>query len=90
MRYSKQICRIEKKFRDLKLSNKSALITFITAGDPNLNYSKEVLLNLPKAGADIIEIGVPLVIQWRMVQLYKRVISELLKMELPWTRYCTS
>ena len=54
-------CRIEKTFRDLKSSNKAALITFITAGDPDLNNSKKILLNLPKAGADIIEIGVPFI-----------------------------
>ena len=59
MAYTKYICRIEKTFRDLKLSNQSALITFITAGDPNLNNFKKILFNLPKAGADIIEIGVP-------------------------------
>ena len=59
MVYKKKICRIEKKFSDLKVANQTALITFITAGDPNFNLSKEIILNLPKAGADIIEIGVP-------------------------------
>ena len=59
MAYSNYNCRIEKTFRELKSSNKPALITFITAGDPSFNYSKQVLLNLPKAGADLIEIGVP-------------------------------
>ena len=59
MSNNKYHCRIEKTFRDLKSSNKPALITFITAGDPDLNNSKKILLNLPKAGADIIEIGVP-------------------------------
>ncbi len=59
MTYNKYNCRIEKTFRDLKSSNQSALITFITAGDPNFNHSKEILFNLPNAGADLIEIGVP-------------------------------
>ena len=59
MTNNKYNCRIEKTFRDLKLSNQSALITFITAGDPDLINSRKILLNLPKAGADIIEIGVP-------------------------------
>ena len=59
MSNNKYHCRIEKTFRDLKSSNKPALITFITAGDPDLNNSRKILLNLPKAGADIIEIGVP-------------------------------
>ena len=59
MAYNKYNCRIEKTFRDLKSSNQSALITFITAGDPNFNHSKKILFNLPNAGADLIEIGVP-------------------------------
>ncbi|MDC3024000.1 tryptophan synthase subunit alpha [Alphaproteobacteria bacterium] len=59
MVYNKKVCRIEKKFGDLKVANRTALVTFITAGDPSFNLSKEILLNLPKAGADIIEIGVP-------------------------------
>lgn len=59
MAYTKYNCRIEKTFRDLKSSNQSALITFITAGDPNFNHSKKILFNLPNAGADLIEIGVP-------------------------------
>ena len=52
-------CRIEKTFRDLKDANKSALIAFVTAGDPNFNISKRILFELPNAGADLIEIGVP-------------------------------
>ena len=59
MAYTKYNCRIEKTFRDLKSSNQSALITFITAGDPNFDHSKKILFNLPNAGADLIEIGVP-------------------------------
>ena len=52
-------CRIEKTFKGLKAKKKSALITFITAGDPDFDTSKKILLGLPKAGADLIEIGVP-------------------------------
>ncbi len=59
MAHNKNNCRIEKTFRDLNLSNQSGLITFITAGDPNLNLTKDILFRLPKAGADIIEIGIP-------------------------------
>ncbi|MBF95875.1 MAG: tryptophan synthase subunit alpha [Pelagibacterales bacterium] len=51
--------RIEKKFGDLKKANRAALITFVTAGDPDINTSKKILLGLPEAGADLIEIGVP-------------------------------
>jgi tryptophan synthase alpha chain len=34
-------------------------VTFITAGDPDLETSKAILAGLPKAGADIIELGMP-------------------------------
>ncbi len=51
--------RIEKRFADLKAKNQKALITFITAGDPDLATSAKLLAGLPKAGADIIELSVP-------------------------------
>ncbi|MEM6811252.1 MAG: tryptophan synthase subunit alpha [Pseudomonadota bacterium] len=51
--------RITKRFQSLKGENKKALITFITAGDPNEEKSLSVLKSLPKAGADLIEIGMP-------------------------------
>ena len=55
----KDNCRIETTFNNLRDKNKPALITFITAGDPDFNTSKRILLDLPNAGADLIEIGVP-------------------------------
>jgi tryptophan synthase alpha chain len=51
--------RIEARFAALKAKGKKALITFITAGDPDLATSAKILVGLPKAGADIIEISVP-------------------------------
>lgn len=39
--------------------NGKAFIPFITAGDPNLDVTKEVILAMVKAGADLIEIGIP-------------------------------
>lgn len=51
--------RIEQRFADLKAKGKKALVTFITAGDPDLDTSAKILAGLPKAGADIIEISVP-------------------------------
>ncbi len=39
--------------------NKKAFIPFITAGDPNLSVTKELLAELEKAGSDLIEIGIP-------------------------------
>lgn len=51
--------RIEKKFQDLKAANRKAFIPYITAGDPDLATSTELILALDRAGADIIEVGVP-------------------------------
>lgn len=51
--------RIAKRFADLKAEGRAGLVTFITAGDPNLEISSAILKQLPDAGADIIELGMP-------------------------------
>jgi tryptophan synthase alpha chain len=51
--------RIDKRFKKLKAEGRAGLITFVTAGDPDLATSKKILLGLPKAGADLIELGMP-------------------------------
>ena len=51
--------KIEKKFIDLKKNNKLALMPFIMAGDPNIKKTSDILLELQKKGADIIELGIP-------------------------------
>ncbi|MDD5491243.1 MAG: tryptophan synthase subunit alpha [bacterium] len=51
--------RIDLKFKRLKAEGKSALITYICAGDPNLRTTGELVFELEKNGADIIELGVP-------------------------------
>ena len=51
--------RIEKKFSDLKKKGGKALIVYLTAGDPSLNVTAELIPALAAAGADILEIGVP-------------------------------
>ncbi|MGV8979571.1 tryptophan synthase subunit alpha [Clostridium sp.] len=51
--------RIVEKFNYLKEKSEKAFIPFITAGDPDLATTLELVLALEKAGADIIEIGVP-------------------------------
>jgi len=51
--------RIDTRFEALKVEGRPGLVTFIMAGDPNLEASQEVLNGLPNAGADLIEIGMP-------------------------------
>lgn len=49
--------RIGKKFEEL--GGKSAFIGYITAGDPSIEKTKDLVLALEKGGCDIIELGVP-------------------------------
>lgn len=49
--------RIAPCFKQLRAQNRAALVTFVTAGDPDYHHSLEILKGLPKAGADIIELG---------------------------------
>jgi tryptophan synthase alpha chain len=51
--------RIREKFRELKRSQRGGFIPFITAGDPDLATTERLLIELAKAEADIIELGVP-------------------------------
>lgn len=51
--------RISEKFSVLARNGEKALVAFITAGDPDLETTIELVLALEKAGADIIELGVP-------------------------------
>jgi tryptophan synthase alpha chain len=51
--------RISARFAALKVSGKTAFISYITAGDPDLATSAKIMAGLPKAGVDIIEISVP-------------------------------
>jgi tryptophan synthase alpha chain len=51
--------RIQETFASLKEKNRSAFISFITAGDPNLVISQEIFTKLPDFGVDIIELGMP-------------------------------
>ncbi len=51
--------RIDSKFADLKTQGRGALVTFITAGDPDFETCRQLLAALPGAGADIIELGMP-------------------------------
>jgi tryptophan synthase alpha chain len=51
--------RIEARFAALKREGRAALVTFLTAGDPDPATSLEILRALPQAGADVIELGMP-------------------------------
>jgi len=51
--------RIKKRFESLKSNGEKALAVFITAGDPDLTTTADLILKMEKAGADIIELGVP-------------------------------
>lgn len=51
--------RIDRKFAALKREGRAALVTFVTAGDPDLETSARILQGLPGAGADVIELGMP-------------------------------
>jgi tryptophan synthase alpha chain len=43
----------------LRFSNKRGFVAYITCGDPDLDTSREVILAAIRAGADVIELGVP-------------------------------
>ena len=51
--------RIDTRFAELKEQGRSAFVTFLVAGDPDPATSLDIIKALPKAGADIIEIGMP-------------------------------
>jgi len=51
--------RIDARFAELARQGRSAFVTFLMAGDPDPKTSLDILRALPKAGADIIEIGMP-------------------------------
>jgi len=54
-----QTDRLSQRFASLKEQGRGALVTFLTAGDPDLDTATEILLGLPEAGADVIELGMP-------------------------------
>src|SRR5690349_2727584 len=51
--------RIESRFAALKQEGRAALVTFTMAGDPDYDTSLAIAKSLPKAGADVIELGMP-------------------------------
>lgn len=53
------VTRIDTRLAKLKAEGRAALVTFVTAGDPDTETSLSILKALPGAGADIIEFGMP-------------------------------
>ncbi len=53
------VTRIDHRFAALKAEGRAALVTFLTAGDPDPDTSLAILRALPAAGADVIELGMP-------------------------------
>jgi tryptophan synthase alpha chain len=51
--------RIGRRFASLAAERRAGLIAFITAGDPDIAVSSQILAGLPGAGADLIELGMP-------------------------------
>jgi tryptophan synthase alpha chain len=51
--------RVSGKFRDLRERGAKGLVLYLTAGDPNLEATGKILGALDRAGADLIELGVP-------------------------------
>ncbi len=51
--------RIKRKFKELRARDEAALVPFVTAGDPDLDTTRRLILELETRGADLIEIGVP-------------------------------
>jgi len=51
--------RIERRFQALKAEGRPGLVIFTTAGDPDYGTSLSIIKSMPKAGADLIEIGMP-------------------------------
>jgi tryptophan synthase alpha chain len=51
--------RIGDKFESLRVRKEKALIVYLTAGDPSLRVTRELIPALENTGADILEIGVP-------------------------------
>jgi tryptophan synthase alpha chain len=53
------VSRIDGRFTELRKAGRTGLVTYVTAGDPDLDRSAEIIKRLDTAGADVLEIGVP-------------------------------
>jgi tryptophan synthase alpha chain len=53
------VSRLDQTFTRIRAEKRPGLVTFTTAGDPDLPRSAEILRALDRAGADVLEVGVP-------------------------------
>lgn len=53
------ISRLDRQFARLRTEHRTGLVTYVTAGDPDLTRTSLILRALDRAGADVIEVGVP-------------------------------
>jgi tryptophan synthase alpha chain len=53
------VSRLDRAFERARAENRAALIVFVTAGDPDLRTTAELVPALAEAGADVVELGVP-------------------------------
>lgn len=51
--------RIGRKFEELARKGELGLIAYVTAGDPSIEGTREIVLRIAQAGADVIELGIP-------------------------------
>ena len=51
--------RLDETFKDLRAARRTGLVAYITAGDPDLERSADVVRAVDRGGADVIELGVP-------------------------------
>ena len=51
--------RVDQKFAELKAQNKKGFIAYLSAGDPNLTDTIDIVLRLEDAGVDVVELGLP-------------------------------
>ena len=51
--------RIGRRFEDLRKAGRTGFVAYITAGDPDLNTTHQMVLELDRRGVDVLELGVP-------------------------------
>ena len=58
-RVPKLASRIAAAFDGIRAAKRTGLVTYVTAGDPDLARSADILYALDRAGADVLEVGIP-------------------------------